>query len=203
MKRKLLFALLSVLTLCTPAAGSSPVRVRFGVDWGYSPQVYQAYTATYCTTQLGYRVTDSGQGFDYYSNGYLLLGVGLEAGNHCAVYLKSGYMGLFKDFRVMPLLGEVQYCFRGKECDTPFVLLSGGAALNEGNFHDRTLLASIGAGYRHHLSPYTTLDIVAKLQGSNCSPQPYDQFEGLVPRSSIIYSNSHQFAFSLGVALYF
>ena len=202
--KRTLAALASLLLLLSQQAGAKvPVRMRFGVDWGYSPQLYHAFTSTYFT-QIGYRVTEESHGFKYYTNAYLMAGLGCELGNRCAVYLKSGYMGLFEDFRVMPLLGEVQYFFKeGHGGDTPFLLLNGGIALHSGNFDDKTVLASLGGGYRYHLSQRSTLDIVAKLQGCNCSPLPYDVYEGLVPRSSIIYSNAHYFALSLGISLYF
>lgn len=203
-KRPLVTVLVSALMLlCVKAEGSSPVRLRFGVDWGYSPQLYQSFVSTYYT-RIGYRVTEQSRGFDYYSNGYLLFGLGCEINNRCAFYLKSGYMGLFKDFRVMPILGEAQYFFSGGDsCDCPFIMLNGGIALNSASFVDRTILASLGGGYRHHLSRRTTLDMIARIQASNCSPQPNDKYDGLVPRDRIIFSNANQFALSLGLSLYF
>lgn len=200
--KHLLLTTASVL-ISVQAFAAGPLRMRLGTDWGYSPQLYQSFVSTYYT-RIGYRVTEQSLGFDYYTNGYLLLGFGCEINNRCAFYIKSGYMGLFKDFRVMPILGEAQYFFNGSEGrDCPFVMLNGGVALHSGSFIDKTVLASLGGGYRHHLSGTTTLDMVAKIQASNCSPLPYDKYDGLVPRNRIIFSNANQFALSLGLSLYF
>lgn len=200
--KHLLVSIASVL-ISLQAFAAGPVRMRLGTDWGYSPLLFQSFVSTYYT-RIGYRVTEQSRGFDYYTNGYLLFGFGCEVNRRCAFYVKTGYMGLFEDFRVMPILCEAQYFFNGsKEGDCPFVMLNGGVALNSGSFIDNTILASLGGGYRHYLSGTTSLDIVARIQASNCTPQPYDKYDGLVPRSRIIFSNAHQFALSLGLSLYF
>ena len=192
-----------LLCLCTTGWGKGPVRLRYGLDWGYSPMLYKASTATYCT-QVGYRVTESTQGFDYYTNAYLTLGAGVEFRGHCAIYLKTGYMGLYKDYRVNPILAEFRYFFR--DCtleDGAFLCMEGGVALHKLNFEDKTSLGNLGFGFRHILSSHTSLDFVAKAGLSVCSPLPNDRYEGVIARDKVIFSKSEQLSLSLGLSLYF
>lgn len=202
--KKLLFAAITAFLLGITANAAEPARFRFGADWGVVPQVFHTNEATYIT-MVGYRVSDPfRRDFQYFTNGYMTFNAGFEFANHFALYAKTGWMGISEDYRIMPLIGELQYFFKSyMGCDSPFMMVYGGTGLHGSGFSDKIAMAGIGAGHRHCLSNSVSIDATLRIQWCGYNPLPVDEFEGIVSRDRVIFSFANSVAVGFGLSLNF
>lgn len=205
MSKFLKIAALSLALILTSAlvAQAGKPRLRYGLQWGYSAKVASAGQYTY-RTSMGYRVSDDNPLYaDYYTNAFVSADLGLEFLNWFALTARFGYKGIAKDYRVMPAELQLAVFPKGYENSGLFGFASGGMALYDLSLDDGATLFSAGVGLRRNLSRKISLDGFLKAGYTVCSPLPVDQYEGKIPRESVVYSRAQHISVDLGLALYF
>lgn len=175
----------------------------YGVSWGVSPQVYKIYDFSYISNRIGYRVSDSRQGFQFYECAYLYLDAGLNISKHCSLHLVSGYRGVDENYNVLPLLLETRFYFKGYSHNGIFLGASAGTALKDWHLKDDIFLSNIEFGYREPLYKTFSLEFMVKIEGMHLHPLPIDKYEGVIPRPQVLYSSAGYVFVSSGFRLSF
>lgn len=204
MRKRFILAMVCLLTAVSLRAGS-PLRFRYGVEWGYSPQI--AYSSQYTFLSAnGYRVSegDTELVLGYFTNAFVMAGVGAEFADYFSLSLNAGLRGLYKDFRVIPMELKLAAFFRGYNYNGPFVTVSAGPCLGDDfSWEDETVTASLGAGLRACLIDKVSIDVFARCRVAGLSPLPDDPYEGLIPRDRLIYSYRGIVLADFGLSLQF
>lgn len=197
------------MMLCLLASASlkaePTLRFRYGVDWGYSPQIASSFQYTFLSAN-GYRVSEGSpdHAFDYFTNAFVMAGVGAEFADYFSLSLNVGFRGLYKDFRVVPIEAKFAAFFNGYNHNGPFVTFSAGPCLGEKfSWDDRTVTASLGAGLRACLIDKVSIDLFARCRMAGLSPLPDDPYEGIIPRERLIYSHLGIILADFGLSLQF
>lgn len=144
-------------------------RVRYGLEWGFTPTLFQSWHLNYISNE-GYRVDDNDGGFSFAGNGIVLAEAGVNVSDHLALALYGGYAGLSKGNRVFPLLLRASLYPGGMTRDGLFCFAESGAGFHSSTPSATTLpaavLANAGGGYHLALSRSIGLDFQLSLRGS-------------------------------------
>lgn len=199
--------ILVVLCLLMPASlkAESPLRFRYGVEWGYSPQI--AYSSQYTFISAnGYRISEGSPDpeLDYFTNAFVMAAVGAEFADYFSLSINAGFRGLYKDVRVVPIELKLAAFFRGYDHNGPFLTFSAGPCLGERfSWDDETVTASFGTGLRACLIDKVSIDLFARCRVAGLSPLPDDPYEGIIPRDRLIYSHRGIILADFGLSLQF
>lgn len=204
MRKRVITMMLCLLASASLKAGP-PLRFRYGVEWGYSPQIASSFQYTFLSAN-GYRVSEGSPdyAFDYFTNAFVMAGAGAEFADYFSLSLNAGFRGLYKDFRVVPVELKFAAFFRGYSHNGPFLTVSAGPCLGEKfSWDDRTVTASLGAGLRACLIDKVSIDLFARCRMAGLSPLPDDPYEGIIPRERLIYSRRGIILADFGLSLQF
>lgn len=204
MRKSFILVMLCFLVSASLKA-ESPLRFRYGVEWGYSPQI--AYSSQYTFLSAnGYRVSEGNPELemDYFTNAFVMAGIGAEFANYFSLSLNAGFRGFYKDFRAVPIELKFDAFFNGYDHNGPFITVSAGPCFGERfSWDDETVTGSIGAGLRTCLIDKVSIDVFARCRVAGLSPLPDDPYEGIIPRDRLIYSHRGIVLADFGLSLQF
>lgn len=181
------FTCITFLFLSLIINAKSPFTL--GLSWGFSPQVYKSMDFSYRTNQIGYRVSDSRKGFNFYECAYLSLDAGLNVSKHWSLHLVSGYRGVDENYNIVPLYLQTRFYFKEYSENGIFLGMGAGTALKDWHLNDDIVLSNIELGYREYLYKTLNLEFLIKLEGMFLHPLPIDKYEGVISRPQVLYSN--------------
>lgn len=210
MRRKLLVILTLIVLVAPKAAGRTlPYqgffdRFTVGLEWGYTQCFLLARDYNFISEE-GYRIFEQQTGFNWHANAQLLLSVGHLIGEHSSLTLYSGYMGVGKDNRLIPL--QLRYSFFPSQYrhDGPIAYAQGGVAWHIHTSAGRMgWLGGLGGGYRVRLSYDTYLDLLVGVKYLHDHPSiPNPEGPGNVPERNIRKNNAGYCALDISIALSF
>lgn len=162
---KFIFALLLVL-FGTSLHARAPY-LKFGAEWGPSAVIYSTTHLNYLDAE-GTRLYEDTGGFGLYGNGFVMGHIGVNATNRLAFSAVSGYMGIGKANRLIPVLLRATVAPSGFDSDGIFFFADAGVGihLTRADQPDRkpAFLADAGAGYRFALTPAANLEFALNLK---------------------------------------
>lgn len=192
-KRLILTLAFICLTLAT-ARGGEPRRVGFSVEWGFSATVFNANDFNYLDTD-GARLVDDSRCFKFYPNGGILGGIDVNPGRRFSFGLRSGFLGVEDNVRVIPVLFRVGFAPSGVDADGCFVRIDGGIGFRDLPPYRRVGLASLGGGYRMALSRRYSIDFIFTLRGTLDHPE--------LPGTSISHNRAVYCSANAGIGVNF
>lgn len=171
----------------------------YGVELRYLA-LLEAFNHSNYISEEGGRVDQISQSYHYNTVARVLLGCGCNIGEHVNLSLYSGYQGISKRERIIPILLRPTFLF-GEESVARargLLFLSGGVGLklSRGTF-GVPILAEVGGGYRVPLFGSVKLDFLASVCSIFWHPSIIHDAE------QIRRSNQLDLALALGVALNF
>ena len=192
------------LLLSFSAAAAQP-RFTFGVQWGYSPSVFESHTIAYRNIEEPhYVIPDSGYGWGWYSNAYVTAHAGILFAKHSKLSLESGYEGLHRDIRVIPLFLAYEYAFNGHYTDGAVCEAAAGPCWEVHGNAVPLLDARLAGGYRFVLGDKMNLEFKLSVRCCAGSVKVVDKVTGtVVPKDNIIRNNSVFCSVGIGTALNF
>lgn len=205
MRKRVIMAMFCLLASASFLKAEAPLRFRYGVEWGYSPQIASSFQYTFLSAN-GYRVSEGSPDheLDYFTNAFVMAGAGAEFADYFSLSLNVGFRGLYKDFRVVPVELRFAAFFRGYSHNGPFLTVSAGPCLGERfSWDDGTVTASLGAGLRACLIDKVSIDVFARCRVAGLSPLPDDPYEGIIPRERLIHSHRGIILADFGLSLQF
>lgn len=158
----------SVLALVCIFAQARAPFVRYGIEWGFGPEAYARIQQSFLTVE-GYRLSTIQDGMEYFTSGFVMGNVGINIGEYLSVSVHSGYMGISRDNRVIPVLARVTGHINGSQADGVFVFLDGGVGfhiLKEDQPNRMPgAMGDAGVGYSLRLSTGMALDFSFSIRG--------------------------------------
>lgn len=192
------------LLLSISAAAAQP-RFTFGVQWGYSPSIFESHTIAYRNIESPhYVIPDSGYDWGWYSNAYVTAHAGILFARHSTLSLESGYEGLHRDIRSVPVLLAYEYAFNGHYSDGAVFEAAAGPCWEMKGDTVPLLNARIAGGYRILLGDKMNLEFKLSVWCCAGSLNVVDKVTGVtVPKDNIIRNNSVFCSVGIGTALNF
>lgn len=204
MRKRLIIAILCFFA-CVSLRAESPLRFRYGVEWGYSPQIASSSQYTFISAN-GYRVSEGSSEFelDYFTNAFVSFSAGAEFANYFSLLLNAGLRGFYKNYRTIPIEAKFSAFFHGYDHSGPFITLSAGPCLGEKfSWDDGAVTGAFGGGFRACLMDKVSIDVFARCRVSGISPLPDDPYEGIIPRDRLVYSRRRAILADFGISLQF
>ena len=157
-----------ILAMSCLAAQARAPFVRFGIEWGYGPEAYAKVQQSYLTS-VGYRIDSGQEGMEFFNCGFVMANVGINAMEHLSVSIHSGYMGISRDNRVIPVLLRVTGHINGCMEDGIFVFLDGGVGFHilkeDQPNRNPGAMGDAGVGYGLRMSSGMALDFAFSIRG--------------------------------------
>ena len=167
--RKVLFSIILILvTSSITRAGN----FTYGVEWGGSFSAIRYHDYNYLI-ESGYRMNDSSLSFGGKVNGVFWANVGYLIANRFQISLYSGYEGIDRNVRVVPIVLRGAFFNKGYHSDGLFAFAGGGVGITDVERRS-VILGRIGAGYRIVLSKATCLDFMISANMSIRNPDLLD-----------------------------
>lgn len=155
--------------------------VNFGLEWGIDPQIASFHKFNYVSWE-GYRVNGDNSGINYNLNATVLANISVNTGEYFRVGLYSGYSGITRNTRVIPLSARFTMFPQGPDKDSFLYFIDAGAGfhLNEPKAPAQKpcFITKLGAGYRYIMGGKTSLDLLVNLRGVVDSPLLKDPDSG-------------------------
>ena len=179
--------------------------VNFGLEWGVDPQIASFHKFNYVSWE-GYRVNGDNSGINYNLNATVLANISFNTGEYFRVGLYSGYCGITRDTRVIPLSARLTMFPQGPYRDSFLYFADAGVGfhLNEPRApaQNPCFIAKLGAGYRYIIGGHTSLDLLVNMRGVVDSPLIKDPDSGGYV-VDIRFNSAAYLAFSFSIALNF
>ena len=209
MRRRLLTLILLIACFSTaharlPMGVLDRDRFRFGVEWGYTQRFYQHRDYNFISEE-GYRIFDEYSGFNFSANATVLGVVGYQLTERSNLALCSGYIGIGKNNRLVPVLLRYSFYPSGAWSDGLVAFAQGGTAWHEHeNYGRQAWLASAGGGYRIRLGGSCCLDLLLGFKYVYDHPSiPNPEGPGNVPEHNIRGNHARHCALDLSIAISF
>lgn len=198
MMKKASILLISFLCLASASLRAQTFRANCGLEWGTGINIHSIHKYNYISS-LGYRISEFEHGADLYLNAEILLRAGVQIGRKFNVSLCSGYMGIANDFRTVPVLGRLDFHFKGVREDGIYLSLDMGKG-----FVQPCYMINAGAGHRTMIGNHSSIDFKLKLRETFSRPVLHDIEDGkAVPESRIRRNIATYFAMNISVSLNF
>lgn len=168
MRKVLLSIVLIMITSSITRAGD----FTYGVEWGGSFSVAEYHDYNYLI-ESGYRMNDSSFAFGGKVNGFFLANVGYLIAERFQVSLYSGYEGVDRNVRVVPIVLRGAFFNKGYHSDGIFAYVGGGVGITDIERRS-VILGRLGTGYRIVLSKATSLDFIISANLSIRNPDLLD-----------------------------
>ena len=170
------YMLLIFSMLCYVNAGAGErLRFTWGLDWGICANAYfQEHNVFYSEEQS--LVETDRAGWRYHTNGHIFGQVGVDIAQKVNLSLYSGYMGLGRGMRAIPLAARATYYFRSAPVSGPFVSLAGGWAFDEKWKQKSGYTGQAGLGYRWAVGSGLMMDLSAGVRLSQYHPREFVDF---------------------------
>lgn len=204
--RRIIIASLLLLSGACAAYAKGPL-MKYGIEWGISSNIYYDIQLNY-VTEDGYRIDDSSYGLSFITNGHIMGNVGMNIKNQMDISLLSGYMGVSRNNRMIPVLLRLGYHFNSIENDGLFCFLDGGAAFHisrEGEpVRKPAAMTDAGMGYRFILTRRANLELMFNVKGTFDSLLVTDPNTGEFIHETNIRNNKAFFlTLNLGIGINF
>jgi len=204
--RHIISAFILILTCAGISHAQTPL-MRYGVEWGFAPNISYDHHTNFITED-GYRVDSHESGMCFAVNSYLLGSIGINVGKHFDVNLLSGYAGIGKNNRVIPVLLRAGYHLKKVGNDTPFCFIDGGFGFHtrkEGEpYRKPAITTDAGIGYRLVLTRRSSIDFVFNGKWTFDSLLITDPNSGnFIQESNIRDNKAFYLTLSLGVRVNF
>jgi len=189
----------------------------WGFEWGSTLSFYDASSYTFMAEE-GFAVEGGDKIIDTHVNGFALVSLGYYASNDVHFSINTGWQGLQKSKRIIPLTGRITYLFAGvpdlgssteeSSVHMPsvqhFLFFDTGVGFSQSQLHGMSLLAKAGYGIRLPLGYGLSLDTMLSFQGAYAHPEIYDNFaDRKVPWEMVGRSDSFYMGVSLSMAIRF
>lgn len=147
------------------------VKLKYGIEWGYTATFFEHYHSNFFDPDVGYRIDNIEDKVYLYSNANVAARIGVNMFNHYSLTMLAGYAGVKQDRRTFPLTFRATYFPISYEQDGWMFFGEGGMGLplntkkiNDIYSDDVSYFGKAGAGYRMKLSKKSSLDFNAYLQ---------------------------------------
>lgn len=193
---------LSVLPLGAQGGRQRFPVFTYGLEWSYTA-LFNATWHHVFMDEIYSRVNDKGARFLYENHGEILAHIGVNIGENVNISLLSGYSGIIKDVRLVPVSLRCTW-FYGKDNGAGrwFSFIDGGSGIHISDTDTPYFSGKAGGGYRIPLSRRVKLDFNIAYRFSYASPDIYDDGER-VPESSIRRNDNYLSAMQIGIGLTF
>lgn len=149
--------------LSGPLMARTPL-FRYGLEWGFTPMLYGTSHLNYIVEE-GYRVDDNSSDIMFTPNAVFLVGFGVNVSENISLSIHTGYAGLSKGNRVVPLSFRATWFPKGVTSDGLICYADIGAGFHihiSGRIEpDRSpaTMAGLGTGYHFSLTRSIGLDL--------------------------------------------
>lgn len=199
------FTLLAALLLCVSAAGGSREFLRRfhpGIEWGYSLTVATFRHFNYLDPSIGFRIDEKGWDSPPGSNAYILGSISYDISRFLGISLVSGYQGIYRNCRSVPVLLRANYYLSGMDTDSIFISYDFGVNLGRPRGLGNQL--QIGTGYSFTLTNRSSIALTLGARLVYDQPDIWDPIEEeYVPTSNIRRNDAWYCSLNMGVALRF
>lgn len=189
---------------CLQARAEKP-EFKFGLDWGFSTSIHRDYYQYYVTS-FGAEM-DSDSYFLLLGNGYVTANAGLYFGRRFCASIHSGYMAIYSDRHMFPVLARFSFFPQGYRSKGMYCFADGGVAFAGFKNTESAGVCAIGhlgGAYRIPLSSKSSLDFMVAARGAFDHPGIHDPYtHGYIPRSDVRKSDSNIYAIEFSVGLNF
>ena len=202
---KRMSTLFAALLLCLSAAGGGKEflrRIHPGIEWGHTltAATYQHYN--YLDPSIGFRINEEGWLAPPASNAYILGSISYNISETLSFSLLSGYQGISKGRRAVPVLCRAYYYFTGMQSDGFYFTYDFGVNLLATGGHGNQL--QLGTGYSMVLTPRCSVGLFASVRAVYDQPDIWDPIEEeYIPEQNIRRNDAWYCALNIGVALKF
>lgn len=201
MRRALAITVAILLGFRCMASEPAPL-VTFSVEWGYSATLVTSYHFNYICNE-GYRIDLEGNEVGFNSNGGLLLTAGFHISDQVRIGIASGYEGINRNNRIIPLecrmtLYPKGYCNDGFVCNA-----DAGFGLRDSFRNISAFCCGMGGGYHVSLSRRISIDFLLNTRMFIDMPPIEDIDDGFVPERNIRKDIARYHAMNLSIALNF
>ena len=165
-KRAVISVLVAFSLLAAPRleAREKPVHFAYGLEWGFTANLYYLYHVNYVAEGTGSRVDARESKVVMRSNGNVTAFAGIGIGRKWEIGALCGYQGIFDNRRVIPLTLRATFFPKGESHMATKYFIEGGIAFASTYDPRPPMLAKLGVGKRIELSPRVKLDFNAALQ---------------------------------------
>ena len=194
--------ILSLICICTlTEAAQFGRRFRFGAEWGIHYNPISLEQSNFIASE-GYLVESNELVSGFHINGMINGFVGYDFSSCVNVAVHSGYLGLQKGERVIPISVRGTYCLSEKQTLTGSnIFIEGGVGFRKE--HPLSWISKIGYSYRVNLGPIS-VDVNAAALFSYSHPEVYDKYGGhIVARKNLGYSRAYNLGILLTTAIVF
>ena len=198
--KRIVTALLAIF-ICTFA--SAKVKARFNVEWGAGSPINEWHMYHYLSEE-GMIIVDDDESFISSLIAMNTIGAGADIGRHFSLLLCTGYAGLKKGDRFIPLTLRAYWLPRGTEVGGLVTFLEGGSGFHTDKVGEMPSIARIGAGYRLQLNKRCGIDFTLSVRYSKDNPAIIDSSTGeIVPEERVLKSEERMWAPMLTIAVNF
>lgn len=205
MKKILILAILPLLSFGVEAKesiSSSYKKLTFGAEWSYISSFHYKIHHNFFSEE-GYRVDLNQRGFDYESNGEVLLHCGYNFNHIWNLSLYSGFVGIYDIGNTIPFsLRLTRYFNEDRLGDRWLCFLDAGSGVCLKKNPQMTACLKLGGGYRISLSRTTKMDFIMAYRASLTHPEIVFDGKG-IPYDKINRNNAYVSALSFGISLSF
>ena len=203
--------ILSLFAFCCLSAGANAgiipdkwdIKVKYGIEWGYTATFIENYHANYFDPDDGYRIDNRYTRLYLYSNANIAAKIGIEMRNHYSATVLAGYAGIKQERRTIPIAFRMAYFPVSTESDGWMYFGEGGVGFHLDSYN-LTGIFRAGTGYRLKLSRKSSLDFLASIQMSVDHPAIYNMNNAqYVPNYYVMSSNGLYGALNFSISMNF
>lgn len=198
MRKFLIIIFISLFTFSFARAGD----FTYGIEWGGSVAVAEYHDYNYLI-ESGYRMDDASFSFGGKVNAFFLVNAGYVFAERFQVSLYSGYEGVDKNVRVVPIVLRGTFFNNGYKSDGFLAYAGGGVGITDVERRS-VVLGRLGAGYRFVISKATCMDILFSANLAIRNPDLLDPDSNLpIAENRITVNNLCLGKLGLSIALSF
>ena len=204
MKRILAIIAASLLFGLTAFAGGGEFfgRLHPGIEWGYTLTLAAHHHYNYLDESIGFRINDEGWTMLPRSNAYILGSLKYSFSSVFSTSIISGFQGIYKDRRTVPLLCRVSVSPSGRDSDGFFFFSDMGVFLTDFRRHGNQF--QIGSGYSIVLAPRCSIGLRIGARLIYDRPDVWDPIEEeYISEQNIRRNDAWYSALNMGIVLEF
>lgn len=205
MKKWFVF-ILSIMLGTASIAGGRPFHDRLhpGLEWGYSITVASYHHFNYLDESIGFRINDEGWEPESVSNAFVLGSVTVDFSDFVSLSLISGYEGLNRRVRAIPVSARLNYALRGFDTDGFSLYAGGGMLFISDKTKRRGKQLELGAVYNIVLAPHASVGFKLGARAVTDRPDVWDPIsEEFISERNIKRKDASYYALNLGIMLSF
>jgi len=204
MKKLLTYAFLLLFFCQTLQAGGWDFLQRFhpGLEWGYTAPLANKHHFNYLDESIGYRINDEGWTYPHHTNAFILGSVNFDISKHLSCSLLSGYQGINKHQRVVPVILRMKCWMKDREEDGIYIFSEGGMSFQKETRRSNQI--QLGTGYSFVMTPRFALAFQLGGRLTYSHPRVWDAIEEeYISARNIKRNDAWYYALNLGISLTF